>query len=115
MRYRVLPLERELEEVRAQRGDDAMEEARSIHVESLLRHTGFQVFVILLRDIEAEALRAIRDGNGDAADAASRIRTVDFIRKTINGIVPQKPIDWADEEFEEFLPPDIADFYEERT
>jgi hypothetical protein len=110
MKYRELPLEKELEAVRADRGDEAMEVARAQHVDALLRHPGFQIIVTLLRDVEASALRSLRNGNGNAAVAAARIHTVDLIRRAIEGIVPQPPVDWGDEELEEFMPPDVAEF-----
>lgn len=109
MKYKPLPVEQELEQVRADHGDKAMEDARSELVASLLRHPGFQVVLILLRDIEADALRRIRAGRTDPALTA-RVSTVDFIRRTIEGIVPQTSIDWADEELEEFMPPEVIDF-----
>jgi hypothetical protein len=110
VKYRELPLEKELEDLRRNSGDAAMDLERSSLLDSLIRHRGFQIIVILLRDIERSALHNIRYGHGVPDTHARIIRTVEYIRRAINEIVPKTQVDWADEELEEFMPPDIADF-----
>lgn len=108
MKYRRLPVEKELASISADRGDDAAIKARAAYVDALLRHPGFQILITLLRDIEASAMEALRSGRVEPDKALARISTVDYIRKAIADICPSTPVDWHNDEVEEFLPPDIV-------
>lgn len=111
MKYKELPIEKELEAIRIERGDQAMVEARSALVEQLLRHPGFQIIVVLLRDIEKGALAQLRVGSGDRDNYLYWLRHIEYIRKAINEIVPSYELESEElEELEEFMPADIADF-----
>ncbi len=108
MKFKPLPIEAE---IMAMPTEQAKMDHRSALVESLIRHPAFQLIVCLLRDTERLALEQLRK-NPDAQVQflLGRVQTVDYLRQAINGLVPGQPIDWAEEELEEFMPLDIADF-----
>ena len=108
MRFKPLPIE---EQINNMSDEKAKCDFRADLVEALLRHPAFQLIVCLLRDIEREGLHRLKTVSGVGVEyTLGRIQTVEYIREAINGLVPGKQIDWVDEELEEFMPPNIADF-----
>lgn len=108
MRCKPLPIEKE---IMALPNEQAKIDFRSGLVETLIHHPAFQLIVCLLRDMEREALDQLRTKSDvNIQLTLGRIQTIEYLRQAINGLVPDQTIDWAEEELEEFMPPDIADF-----
>lgn len=101
MKYRRLPIENALENC----SDDAeLAAARAEYAHQLFSCPGFQLIVVLLRDLEYQALEGLRAGVGPRDVHATMIRTVAYIRRCLDELVPDAQQDWGDTTEEKFLP-----------
>lgn len=100
MRYRKLPIEKELEQLSA---DEAVKIREGLAVE-LMSARGFQLVTGLLRDVEALAMLHLRLGNKPERMLGC-IECVAEIRRRLVSMLPgdqRANVQWHDEEFEEF-------------
>jgi hypothetical protein len=106
MKYRKLPVETRLTNILRDQGEAAVRTVRTALFEELQRTEGFQLVVLILRELEARALLALRTGIApEKTDRAlGRLECIEEIRASLGSLlpVPQRP-SWSDEEEEAFV------------
>jgi hypothetical protein len=105
MKYRQLPLHAELEHLLETQGAEAMEQARSAYALELFRSKGFQIVILLLRELEQTALNKVRTGKGSDRDLGC-LNAIEAIRQSLAACLPEperEKVDFYDDEQESIL------------
>lgn len=110
MRYRELPIEVRLRNVRDTQGADEMVKTRSELFLQVANMEGFQIVTVILRDRERmlhNQLMLARDPNQICA-VVGGLKEIEQIRASLAALVPaeqRSAIDWFDDAEEDYISP----------
>lgn len=110
MKYRELPIEARLRQIRDQQGDEEMVKTRSELFFQVANMEGFQFVTAVLRDRERmlhNQLMMVRDPNQICA-VVGGLKEIDQIRASLAALVPaaqRSAVDWFDDAEEDWISP----------
>jgi len=106
MKYRKLPLQAELEDVKKKEGEAALSRVRSAYFLETARTKGFQFVTQVMRELEQQAMTALRHSDQKTDRLLGIIHAVEAIRNSLTALLPasERPhVDWLDDEQEDYL------------